>query len=317
MKTNIPKFAVIIPYYNASKHIVGVISNIPENIHTIIIINDKSQESLPESEILLIKKPDIALVILNNEINLGVGGATKKGFQYAIDNDFDIVIKMDADNQMDAKFLPDLIKPLLTKKAEMSKGNRFSDRKHLQKMPIVRRFGNLWLSFLTKIASGYWNNFDPTNGYFAIKTNTLKKIDLCKLSNRYFFETSLLAQLYFANARIKDIPMPPIYADEKSSMQVWKMPSIFIKNLLKIFIKRILKRYFLYDFNITSIYIIIGLPMFIFGIVFGIYNWIYFYNLQTFTPTGTIMIVTLSIILGFQLLLQAIQLDIANAPKSK
>ena len=73
----------------------------------------------------------------------------------------------------------------------------------------------------------------------------------------------------------------------------------------------------MYDFNITSIYIIIGLPMFVFGVVFGIYNWIYFYNLQTFTPTGTIMIVTLSIILGFQLLLQAIQLDIANAPKSK
>ena len=317
MKTNIPKIAIIIPYYNASKHIVEVISNIPENIHTIIIINDKSQEPLPENEILLIKKPDTALVILNNEINLGVGGATKKGFQYAINNDFSIVIKMDADNQMDAKFLPDLIKPLLTKKSEMSKGNRFSDRKHLQKMPVVRRFGNLWLSFLTKIASGYWNNFDPTNGYFAIKTSTLKKIDLYKLSNRYFFETSLLAQLYFVNARIKDIPMPPIYADEKSSMQVWKMPSIFIKNLLKIFIKRIVKRYFLYDFNITSIYIIIGLPMFIFGIVFGVYNWIYFYNLKTFTPTGTIMIVTLSIILGFQLLLQAIQLDIANAPKSK
>jgi dolichol-phosphate mannosyltransferase len=316
MKTEC-KIAIIIPYYNASKQIVSVIANIPQNIHCIIIVNDKSQEQLPEHEISAIKNPETALIILNNEINLGVGGATKIGFEYAINHNFDIVIKMDADNQMDAKYLPNLIKPLLTSKAEMTKGNRFSDRKHLKKMPVIRRFGNLWLSFLTKIASGYWNNFDPTNGYFAIKTNTLKKIDLDKLSNRYFFETSLLAQLYFENARIKDIAMPPIYANEKSSMQVWKMPTLFLKNLLKIFMKRIVKTYFLYDFNITSIYIIIGLPLFFFGVIFGFYNWIFYYNLNQLTPTGTLMIITLSIILGFQLLLQAIQLDIANAPRSK
>lgn len=311
------KIAIVIPYYNASKHIVAVVSGIPDSIHSIIIVNDESKEPLPENEILEVKNLNVQLIVLQNTSNLGVGGATKNGFQYAINNDFDIVIKMDADNQMDAKFLPDLIKPLISKKAEMAKGNRFSDRKHLNKMPIIRRFGNLFLSFLTKIASGYWNNFDPTNGYLAIKISTLKKIDLNKLSDRYFFETSLLAQLYFVNARIKDISMPPIYADEKSSMQVWKMPLIFMNNLCKIFIKRILKRYFLYDFNITSIYLIVGVPMFIFGIIFGIYNWIFYYNKNELTPTGTIMIVTLSIILGFQLLLQAIQFDISSSPKCK
>lgn len=312
-----PKIAIIIPYYNASKHIVAVVSGIPTSIHTIIIVNDQSQEPLREQDIKLAINPNIKVIVLHNPINLGVGGATKNGFQYAIDNGFDMVIKMDADNQMDARFLPDLIKPLTNKKAEMVKGNRFSDRKHLQKMPVVRRFGNLFLSFLTKMASGYWNNFDPTNGYFALKTSALKKIDLEKLSNRYFFETSLLAQLYFANARIKDIPMPPIYADEKSSMQLWKMPLVFMNNLFKIFIKRIVKTYFLYDFNIASIYLLVGIPLFLFGIVFGIYNWIVYFNKNELTPTGTIMIVTLTIILGFQLLLQAIQFDISKAPKAK
>ena len=317
MKSKDSKIAVVIPFYNAYKHITTVVLNIPENIDTIIIVNDKSLETLPTETILNVKKSNTKIVFLDNDINLGVGGATKIGFQYAIANGFDMVIKMDSDNQMDAQFIPDLLRPLLKNKAEMAKGNRFSDRKHLQKMPLTRRFGNLVLSFLTKIASGYWNNFDPTNGYLAIKTNTLKKIDFDKLSNRYFFETSLLAQLYFVNARIKDVPMPPIYANEKSSMQVWKMPMVFVPKLAKIFVKRILKRYFLYDFNIASIYLILGIPMFFFGLIFGIVTWIVYYNLNQLTPTGTIMIITLNIILGFQLLLQAIQFDISNAPKCK
>src|SRR5690606_39121558 len=109
-------------------------------------------------------------------------------------------------------------------------------------MPFIRRFGNLFLSFLTKIATGYWNNFDPTNGFIAIKVSVLKKIDINKLSNRYFFETSLISELYFVQARIKDISMPAIYGDEKSSMKLWTIPISFSLRLLKLFLKRILKQ---------------------------------------------------------------------------
>lgn len=317
---NKSKIAILIPYYKAANHIVKVITSIndfEDYIESVIIINDKSPDELPLKELQQVIHKQINLVVLNNETNLGVGGATKKGFNYAIQNDFDLVIKMDADNQMDASFLPILIKSAQSNKAQMAKGNRFTNSKQMQKMPFVRRFGNIFLSFLTKIATGYWNNFDPTNGYFAIKTSVLKKIDFDKLANRYFFETSLIAQLYFLNAKIKDISMPPIYANEKSNMKVWKMPFLFLKNLFKIFVKRIIKTYFLNDFNIASLYIFIGLPLFLFGFLFGLFNWYYYNNIKTLAPTGTIMIVTLSIILGFQLILQAIQFDISNAPKSK
>ncbi|QYS91341.1 hypothetical protein JJC04_00220 [Flavobacterium covae] len=174
---------------------------------------------------------------------------------YAIKNDFQIVIKVDADNQMDLKYLPDLIEPLKKGKIQMAKGNRFRDIKALSKMPFARRIGNLMLSFITKMATGYWNNFDPTNGYFAIQINTLKKINFNNLSNRYFFETSLLSEMYFTGAKIKDISMPAIYANEKSQMQLWKIPFEFSFKLMKLFIKRIVKQYFLYDFNIGSVYL--------------------------------------------------------------
>jgi len=311
------KIAVVIPYYKAEKEIINVISKLPQLVHELIIIDDKSPEPLNLTAITESISDQIKCHFLENEVNLGVGGATKKGFLHAIEIGADIVIKIDADDQMDLTYIPNLIAPLTLNEAEMAKGNRFRDLKSLRKMPLLRRIGNLGLSFLIKAATGYWHNFDPTNGFFAINADSLKKLDFHKLANRYYFETSLLSQLYFEKAPIKDVSMPAIYGEEKSSMQVWKMPFEFGFKLAGTFVKRIAKEYFLYDFNIGSIYLLFGLPLFIFGVVFGISEWIYYAKLNIFAPTGTIMIVTLSIILGFQLLLQAIQYDIINAPKSK
>lgn len=311
------KIAVVIPYYNAPKEILSVISKVPEYIHHIIIVDDKSPSPLPKEAIEKRIHPKATLYFLENTVNLGVGGATKRGFGEAMEIGAEIVIKVDADDQMDLGFIPDLLDPLIANKSEVAKGNRFRDLKALKSMPIVRRIGNLGLSFLIKSATGYWHNFDPTNGFFALKTDILKKLDFSKLANRYYFETSLLSQLYFEKTAIKDIPMPAIYGEEKSSMKIWQMPFVFGARLTSTFIKRIVKEYFLYDFNIGSVYLLFGFPLFMFGLIFGISEWIYYANINTFAPTGTIMIVTLSIILGFQLILQAIQYDIINAPKAQ
>lgn len=306
------KIAVVIPYYNAAKHIESVLKKLPELVTKVYVVDDCSPEKLPENILAAFSK----VVYLKNEKNLGVGGATKTGFAKAIADKMDIVVKVDADDQMDTSYIKDLIKPLIENKASYAKGNRFRDFKALKKMPLIRKVGNLGLSFLTKAATGYWNNFDPTNGFFAIKTETLKLLDFDEISNRYYFETSLIAQLYFTNTVIKDVPMPAIYGDEKSSMSVWKMPFVFMPRLIKTFNSRIFKSYFVYDFNISSIYILVGLPLFLFGFIYGIYNWWFYSSQEVFAPTGTIMLVTLTIIVGFQLLLQAAHYDIMKAPKS-
>ncbi|WP_299251687.1 glycosyltransferase family 2 protein [uncultured Lacinutrix sp.] len=308
---NLNKVAVVIPYYNASKHIVKVLSKLPNIVYKVYIVDDCSLEALPKEALSAFSNVEY----IKHEKNLGVGGATKTGFVKAIDDNIDIVIKVDADDQMDTSYIKDLIAPLVSGKASYAKGNRFRDFKALKKMPFTRKIGNLGLSFLTKAATGYWNNFDPTNGFFAIKTETLKRLDFDEISNRYYFETSLISQLYFQDAVIKDVAMPAIYADEKSSMNVWKMPFVFFPKLIKTFINRLFKAYFVYDFNISSIYILIGTPLFLFGFIYGIYNWWFYSSQAVFAPTGTIMLVTLTIIVGFQLLLQAVHYDITKAPK--
>lgn len=311
------KIAVIIPYYNAANHILKVIESMPSYVDSIILVNDCSKDKLPKEEILNSINKNCVVFFEKTPVNLGVGGATKVGFNKSLSIKSDYTIKVDADNQMDLSYLPSLLIPLINNEFEVVKGNRFNDLKALKRMPIVRRFGNLVLSFLIKMATGYWNNFDPTNGFFAIKNSTLNTIEIDKLSNRYYFETSLISRLYFEKASIKDVSMPAIYNDEESNMKVWKMPFLFIKNLTVTFVKRILKEYFLYNFNVASLFIIVGFPLFLFGVIYGVYSWWYYSSKNIFAPTGTIMLITLTVILGFQLLLQAIQYDVANAPKNK
>jgi hypothetical protein len=308
--------SIVIPYYKASKEILKVVAKIPDYIQNVIVVDDASPETLPKEELQKLSEGRFKLYCLKNDKNLGVGGATKKAMLHALELNSDVVVKVDADDQMDLSFIPDLVEPVLRGEAEVAKGNRFRDFEALKKMPVFRRMGNMILSLLIKSSTGYWHNFDPTNGFFAINGNVLKKVNFSNLDNRYYFETSLLSELYFQRARVKDVAMPAIYGDEKSNMQVWKMPFVFTPKLIGTFLKRMIKGYFLYDFNPGSIYLLFGIPLFLFGLIFGIYTWIHYASQNIFTPTGTIMIVTLSIILGFQFILQATQYDIINAPKA-
>jgi hypothetical protein len=216
---------------------------------------------------------------------------------------------------MDASLIPAFIKPLQEDKADFTKGNRFRDLNALRKMPLLRRFGNLGLSFMIKAASGYWNIYDPSNGFIAIKNETLKSINLKKIHKRYFFESSILIELYHANAVVQDVPMKAKYGNEVSGLSVIKTFFEFPPKLFIAFIKRIALKYFLFEFNIASVYLLFGFPLFIIGSLYGVLNFFKYMGENTPAPTGTVVIPTLLIILGFQLLLSAVNYDITNYPK--
>jgi glycosyltransferase involved in cell wall biosynthesis len=311
------KIGVIIPSYKVSNHIVEVVNNIPDFIDTIIVVDDKC----PEQSGMLIQKNVLekniqkTIFIEYHEKNKGVGGAMITGYKKGIELGLDILIKMDGDNQMDPKYLHNLIEPILNNKADYTKGNRFKDLCAIRKMPKIRLFGNSGLSFLVKIASGYWNMMDPTNGYTAINLESLTKLDLEKIDHRYFFETDMLINLNIQEAVVLDIPIPAKYEDETSSLNITKIIFEFPPKILKGLIKRIFFKYFLYNFNMLSMYLTIGLPMLVFGIIFGSIEWIESIQTGVEATTGTVMLSVLPIVLGTQFLLQAIQIDMDNIPK--
>lgn len=306
---NDAKITVVIPCYKVEALIESTLASLPTWIDYLVLVNDCSPDkSLKILERLALN--DRRITVLSNAVNKGVGGAMKTGFVHSLQTDTDIIVKMDGDGQMHPDYLPTLLQPLCNREAEFSKGNRFNDFEALKRMPASRRVGNLGLSFLIKAASGYWEVFDPSNGYLAMTKETLSRIVIANLADRYFFESSLLIELYYTGARIQDIPMPAIYGEEVSNLSVTRTLFGFPPKLMKAFLKRIVLSYFIYDFSITSIYMMAGLPLFLYGLIYGIVKWIHFASLDVAAPTGTVMLAVLPFILGFQMLLSAIQHDI-------
>jgi glycosyltransferase involved in cell wall biosynthesis len=310
------KLCVVIPCYNVSKHIEDVINGIPADIDYIIAVNDKSTDNT-FSILEQLAESNNKIYIVHHSTNQGVGGAMISGYKKSLELGADITIKMDGDGQMDATNIHKLIQPLIEGKADFSKGNRFRDFRALLAMPPVRRIGNLGLSFLIKAASGYWNIFDPTNGFTAIKNETLAGINFNKLHKRYYFETSMIAELYFSNAVIHDVPMKAKYGDEVSGLSSTKTLFEFPPKLLVTFLRRIILKYFLFDFNIGSLYLLTGMPIFLYGFIFGLLNYEKYNELGVGAPTGTVILPTLLIILGFQLLLAGLAFDVYNYPKKQ
>jgi len=304
-------FCVIIPMYLVEDYIFDVVSGIPKWINFIITIDDCS----PDNTFSVVRNiRDERIVLIRHETNLGVGAALLTGYKKAHDLGGTIFIKMDGDGQMNPNYLEELILPIIIQEADFTKGNRFVDFKMLETMPTSRRFGNIGLSFLIKIASGYWNIFDPTNGFTAITADTYTRLNLEKIHPRYFFESSLLIELNIIGAVVIDVPIPAIYRGEISSLSIKRTLFEFPYLIFHGFLRRIILKYFIYDFSPGSLFITSGLLMIIFAILWGGFHWIKSIYSNIPATTGTVMIAVLPLILGFQLLLQAILFDVQNVP---
>jgi len=305
---------VVIPAYKVEKQIEDTIERVPSYIRHIIIVNDASPDNTAQIASRLQEK-DSRILLISHIENQGVGGAMISGFKKALELDAQIVIKIDGDGQMSDYDLASLLEPLIAGDADFAKGNRFRDFQTLRSMPFIRQAGNIGLSFLVKAASGYWDCFDPTNGFVAIRHEALKALSFERLHKRYFFETSLLGELYLVNAFIKDVPYPAVYGDKVSNLSVAKTLFEFSPQLFMLVMRRILLKKFLYNFGIDSLYLSSGIPMLVFSLVFGIAKWAKYSKLGIPAPTGTVMIPVLFLILGFQLVLSAINIDLYAMPK--
>lgn len=305
--------AIVIPAYNEQGHILSVLESIPSYVKHLVVIDDCSTDDTA-SVISKYAEQNSRVDLIRHKKNQGVGGAMVSGFKRALELRSQIVVKVDADGQMSMSDLPSLLEPLVKGKSDYAKGNRFRDFRALEQMPAIRRFGNMALSFMTKAAVGYWNGFDPCNGYIAIRGEVLQQVPLHKLKQSFFFETSILAELYLLDAVVKDIPMPARYGDEVTHLSLPKVIGEFPFQLVRCWAKRYLLKKYLYDFCVESVYILAGLPLLLGGLLYGGIHWSINASAGTPTPTGTIAMAGMLVVLGFQLLLAALNEDIRRVP---
>lgn len=309
------KTVVVVPYFKSGNLLLKVLDSVPNFVDYVIVVNDCSPIPIPEFHN---KDYSFIIYILNNETNMGVGGATKTGILFALANlDFDICFKVDSDNQMDLSHMKSMIDVVKDSNFDFVKGNRFSDYKLSRNMPVVRRIGNLGLSFVSKLSTGYYDIFDPTNGFLCIKREALESIDLNSLENRFFFETSLIFNCYFNNIRIKDFPMKPIYGEETSNLNVFKSFFEFGIKHLKLFFKRIYIKYFFSDFSFGSIYFVLSIfafCLFLYQSFSITFNYIL---LDKPAPMGTGILWFLYSFMLIQFTINFFQIDFNNSPNKK
>jgi glycosyltransferase involved in cell wall biosynthesis len=288
-----------------------VLESIPSSVDRVVVVDDASPDDLAGE---VSAAADSRVVLLAHAKNRGVGAAMRTGIAAALELGADVVVKLDSDGQMDPARIPDLVAPILSGEADFTKGNRFHDLRFIRAMPLVRRLGNLGLSFLAKAASGYWSVFDPCNGFLALRATRLREMRLEMLADRYFFEISLLCEAYLARAVLRDVPMPPRYGDEVSSLSPAGSLVEFLPRLGVRLVRRVGYAYFLRDFNLVSVLLCGGLHLLLFGILWSALHWYRSYATGVVATTGTVIIGALTIILGFQLLLQAVVLDVQSEP---
>lgn len=308
------RIAVVIPAYNEQSHIHEVIASVPSFVRHIIVVDDCSSDRTAEV-VSARAADDPRVVLVRHEKNRGVGGAMVSGFRKSLELRAQIVVKMDGDGQMSADYLAELLEPLVAGRADYAKGNRFHDFDQLARMPWLRRLGNVGLSFLTKAAVGYWTCFDPCNGYVAIRGEVLRQLPLHKIHRSYFFETSMLSELYLRGAVVHDVPMPAIYGDEVSHLSITRTLCEFPPKLAYCFLRRLFLKNLLFDFSMLTIY---GATAFLFllvGMLYGGFNWISYSHAGVGAPTGTVVIPAMLIILGIQFLLSAVHEDLRAVPQ--
>jgi len=307
------RVAVVLPCYKSRESVLDVIAGIGPEVARIIAVDDACPQKT--GEFIQSNCSDERLLVLFHDRNAGVGGAVITGYEAALSDRCDIVVKVDSDGQMDPQLVPALIQPIRAGLADYVKGNRFFSPEDAKQMPFKRLIGNLGLSFLTKLSAGYWDIFDPTNGFTAIHRAALTSLPLGKISRRYFFETDMLFRLNIAGAVVTDMPMVARYAGEHSSLSPLKSLVEFSGRHLATFAKRVGYKYFLRDFSLGSINLLLAVPMLLFGVSYGVINWID--SLMSGVPAtaGTVMVAALPSIFGVQLLLGFWAQDYNSVPR--
>ena len=305
-----PRIAVVIPCFRATATIAGVLSRIGAEVGRIYVVDDGCPDSTGERA--LRGSADPRLVVLRNGRNLGVGGAMKRGYARALADGAGIVVKLDADGQMDPRHIRRLIAPLVAGEADYAKGNRFApprampagtSPRALSEMPLRRRVGNMAHGLFHKAATGYWRIGDPANGYTAVHARALERIGLEALADCFFFETDMLFRLNLVDAVVADVALPACYPGSGSSLRLRRVAPRFALMTASRCLRRLRVKYFSGPWNAGSFKLAAATAMIVAAAGLGAWRW-----LGAFAPgeaAGAVAVELACLLLGLAFLADA------------
>lgn len=308
------RIGVVIPAHNEERLITPTLETLPDFVDRVVVIDDCSSDAT-SAKVGDVQARDSRIQLLKNEVNQGVGSSVVRGYREILSHEMDMVCVMAGDAQCDPDYLPALLDKVIDDGYDMAKGNRFLlPTETVTAMPLYRLWGNVILTILTKAASGYWTIFDTQNGYLVVRAETLRSLDLNRISRRYDLENSMLINLNVIGARVTDVAIPARYGEEVSGIRLWRVAPRMLMTLTVGFFQRIYRKYVLYNFHPIALFLYSGLLLMAWGIAFGVWAAVQSIG-EDSASTGTVMLSVLPFLMGFQLVLAALVLDITNEPR--
>ena len=299
------KIGVVVLAHNEENYIKDTIEALPDFVDKIYVIDDGSTDKTSE---IVKTLPDQRILLLQHEVNKGPGAALVTGYKAALKEEMDVIVKMDGDNQMDPEQLPNLLEPIIERRADYTKGNRLLSPEYRSGMTKWRFFGNSVLTFLTKIGSGYWQMMDPQNGYTVTSRSVLERISLDSIYPYYGYLNNILVKLNVYGYRVTDIVMPARYGREKSSIKYSKYIVKVSLMLLRDFFWRLKMKYVVLSFHPLVLFYMLGIILTPIGLFGGLFTLYYKFVMGGFLfVRGALSL--LVFILGVQFLLFAMLFD--------
>ena len=300
--------AVVVPAFDEERLVASTVQTVPAFVDRIYVVDDASRDATAERA----AGGDSRVEVIRHERNQGVGAAIVSGYKRARDDGMEVTAVMAADGQMDPGDLETLVRAVASGETDYSKANRLFTGQAWELIPKTRYLGNAMLSFLTKIASGYWHVADSQSGFTAVNLETLRLLDLDRLYPRYGFPNDILVHLNVWNRRVRDYPSRPIYGvGERSGIRLWKVVPTISWLLCKGFFWRMREKYIIRDFHPLVLFYTLGLLLLTVGVGLGIAE-VVLRILGNPVPVATIVLVALLVVSGLQLLLFAMWFDMES-----
>ena len=313
MAGSTPRIAVVVPCYRVRRQVLQVIGGIGLEVERIYAVDDFCPEQ--SGDLIEQQCADPRVRVLRHAENQGVGGATVTGYREALADGADIVVKIDGDGQMDPTLIPHLTRPLIAGDADYTKGNRFHDLNEVRAMSHLRVVGNAMASLINKMASGYWQVMDPTNGFSAIHRVALAALPLRKLDRGDFFASDMLFRLYTIRAVVRDVPMPSRFGAGAGDQSAHRLGGIFPFRCLRAMLKRIFYACFLRDCNAGTLQLCLGLLVGGGGAAFGLASYVQW--AATGVPATAVPVMAAGVLMlaGIEFLIGALRYDVESVPR--
>lgn len=207
--------AAVVPAYNEAAQIRQTLDRLPPLIDRVILVDDGSRDDT----VAQARRSKRSFDLLRHSSNRGVGAAISSGCLRAHACGDDVVVVVGGDGQMAPEDLPALLAPLLADEADFVKGNRLAWPDARERMPLLRWVGNHLLSALTRFALDVtWS--DSQCGYAAMNRHALSRVQWSELWRGYGYPNDLLCQIRLQDIRLREVPVRPVYADERSGIRL-------------------------------------------------------------------------------------------------